>query len=109
VRSTLIPAGVDILPTANYQADRQAGVLFRRGAAGQGGAFLRADRQTDRQAFFSGASGQGRVGRSQGRSRTGHRGKPGIDGAVRNTAHYSVIAGEWPAVKARLETLLDRP
>jgi N-acetyltransferase len=35
--------------------------------------------------------------------------KPGIDGAVRNTAHYSVIAVEWPAVKARLETMLDSP
>ena len=33
--------------------------------------------------------------------------KPGIDGAVRNTAHYSVIAAEWPAVQARLEALLE--
>jgi RimJ/RimL family protein N-acetyltransferase len=28
---------------------------------------------------------------------------PGADGTVRNSAYYSIAAGEWPAVKARLE------
>jgi RimJ/RimL family protein N-acetyltransferase len=27
---------------------------------------------------------------------------PGFDGAVRDTAYYSILASEWPAVKARL-------
>jgi hypothetical protein len=30
------------------------------------------------------------------------------DGSIRDSAYYSVIAPEWPAVKARLEGLLDR-
>lgn len=34
--------------------------------------------------------------------------KPGVDGAVRNTAHYSVLIEEWPTVRSRLETLLER-
>jgi RimJ/RimL family protein N-acetyltransferase len=29
--------------------------------------------------------------------------RPGSDGAVRDTAHYSIVAAEWPAVRARLE------
>ena len=31
---------------------------------------------------------------------------PAQDGTVRNSAHYSVVRGEWPAVKRRLEALL---
>ena len=30
------------------------------------------------------------------------------DGSLRNTAIYSIIAPEWPAVKARLEARLAR-
>ena len=30
------------------------------------------------------------------------------DGSIRDSAYYSVIAPEWPAVKARLEGLLTR-
>ncbi len=30
------------------------------------------------------------------------------DGAYRSSVYYSVLAGEWPAVRARLEGLLDR-
>ncbi len=30
------------------------------------------------------------------------------DGSIRDSAYYSVIAPEWPAVKARLERSLDR-
>ncbi len=29
------------------------------------------------------------------------------DGFVRNSVYYSVIASEWPSVRARLETMLD--
>ncbi len=32
--------------------------------------------------------------------------KPGSDGTVRNSAFFSIIQSEWPAVKARLSTLL---
>ena len=28
---------------------------------------------------------------------------PGADGTVRNSAHYSIVAVEWPAIRARLE------
>ena len=28
---------------------------------------------------------------------------PGADGTVRNSAHYSIVAAEWPAVRARLD------
>jgi RimJ/RimL family protein N-acetyltransferase len=31
------------------------------------------------------------------------------NGALRDTAVYSIIAGEWPAVKAHLKFQLDRP
>ena len=31
------------------------------------------------------------------------------DGPLRHSAYYSVVAEEWPAVRARLEALLDRP
>jgi RimJ/RimL family protein N-acetyltransferase len=31
------------------------------------------------------------------------------DGPLRHSAYYSVIVEEWPAVKAHLEALLDRP
>jgi N-acetyltransferase len=34
--------------------------------------------------------------------------RPGTDGTVRDSAYYSVIASEWPAVKARLLALLNR-
>jgi len=27
---------------------------------------------------------------------------PGADGTVRNSAHYSIVAAEWPAIRARL-------
>jgi RimJ/RimL family protein N-acetyltransferase len=30
---------------------------------------------------------------------------PGADGAVRDSAYYSIVAAEWPAVKERLERL----
>ncbi len=30
------------------------------------------------------------------------------NGTIRDTAVYSIIAGEWPAVKANLETMLER-
>jgi hypothetical protein len=30
------------------------------------------------------------------------------DGSNRDSAFYSVLAGEWPGVKARLEALLAR-
>ena len=31
------------------------------------------------------------------------------DGVNRHSVYYSIIASEWPAVKARLQTMLDRP
>ena len=31
------------------------------------------------------------------------------NGTIRDTAVYSIIAGEWPAVKANLESLLEGP
>jgi hypothetical protein len=31
------------------------------------------------------------------------------DGPLRHSAYYSVVVEEWPAVKAHLESLLDRP
>jgi len=34
--------------------------------------------------------------------------KPGADGLLRDSAFYSILAGEWPRVRARLEGLLDR-
>jgi len=34
---------------------------------------------------------------------------PAADGIVRNTAMFSVLAAEWPAVRARLGSFLDRP
>jgi len=33
---------------------------------------------------------------------------PGVDGVVRNTAYYSVVAAEWPELRARLLRLLGR-
>jgi len=33
---------------------------------------------------------------------------PAVDGAVRDTAYYSIVAAEWPAVRAHLEALRDR-
>ena len=33
---------------------------------------------------------------------------PAVDGAVRDTAYYSIVATEWPEVRARLESLRDR-
>jgi RimJ/RimL family protein N-acetyltransferase len=33
---------------------------------------------------------------------------PAVDGAVRDTAYYSIVAAEWPEVRARLESLRDR-
>ena len=30
---------------------------------------------------------------------------PGADGTVRNSAHYSIVAVEWPAIRARLARL----
>ena len=32
--------------------------------------------------------------------------QPGADGAPRNTAYYTILAAEWPSVKARLEERL---
>jgi RimJ/RimL family protein N-acetyltransferase len=34
---------------------------------------------------------------------------PGQDGSVRNSAYYSIVRAEWPAVRARLEGALARP
>jgi RimJ/RimL family protein N-acetyltransferase len=34
---------------------------------------------------------------------------PAADGIVRNTAMFSVLAAEWPAVSARLRSFLERP
>jgi RimJ/RimL family protein N-acetyltransferase len=31
------------------------------------------------------------------------------DGHVRDTVYYSILADEWPAVKARLEERLNQP
>jgi hypothetical protein len=31
------------------------------------------------------------------------------DGAPRDTVYFSILAREWPWVKSRLATLLDRP
>jgi RimJ/RimL family protein N-acetyltransferase len=33
---------------------------------------------------------------------------PGQDGSVRNSAYYSIVRAEWPAVRARLEEALAR-
>lgn len=34
---------------------------------------------------------------------------PGSDGTIRNSAYYSIIAAEWPAIKERLEQALAKP
>ncbi len=34
--------------------------------------------------------------------------RPGRDGSVRNTARYSIVAAEWPAVEANLTGMLAR-
>lgn len=34
--------------------------------------------------------------------------RPAADGGVRDSAFYTITAGEWPAVERRLESLLDR-
>ncbi|HVP85615.1 MAG TPA: GNAT family protein, partial [Rhizomicrobium sp.] len=34
--------------------------------------------------------------------------RPGRDGIVRNSARYSIIADEWPAVEANLTEMLTR-
>jgi hypothetical protein len=31
---------------------------------------------------------------------------PGQDGSVRNSAYYSIVRAEWPAVRAKLEGAL---
>ena len=33
---------------------------------------------------------------------------PGADGTVRSSAYYSIVAGEWSAIKQRLQQLLSR-
>jgi len=33
---------------------------------------------------------------------------PAADGTVRNSAYYSIVASEWPTIKARLESELTR-
>ena len=33
---------------------------------------------------------------------------PAVDGAVRDTAYYSIVACEWPGIRSRLEALRDR-
>jgi N-acetyltransferase len=33
---------------------------------------------------------------------------PGADGTVRSSAFFSIIAEEWPSVRARLEALINR-
>jgi N-acetyltransferase len=33
---------------------------------------------------------------------------PGQDGTVRNSAYYSIMRAEWPAVRRRLEAALAR-
>jgi N-acetyltransferase len=33
---------------------------------------------------------------------------PGADGTVRNSAYYSIVAAEWPAIKQQLQQLLSR-
>jgi len=35
--------------------------------------------------------------------------RPGADGTVRDSAVYSIIASEWPVVRARLQGLASRP
>lgn len=32
---------------------------------------------------------------------------PALDGGIRDTAYYSLLASEWPAVKERIEALID--
>ncbi|MBK5228438.1 MAG: GNAT family N-acetyltransferase [Actinobacteria bacterium] len=32
---------------------------------------------------------------------------PALDGGIRDTAYYSILRSEWPAVKERLEALID--
>lgn len=32
---------------------------------------------------------------------------PALDGGIRDTAYYSILRSEWPAVKVRLEALID--
>ncbi len=32
--------------------------------------------------------------------------QPAADGALRNTAYYTILAAEWPSVKSRLEERL---
>ena len=34
--------------------------------------------------------------------------RPGSDGTVRDSAHYSIVRDEWPAVRQSLRTALDR-
>ena len=34
--------------------------------------------------------------------------RPGSDDTVRTSARFSIVAAEWPAVKARLSAALDR-
>ncbi len=34
---------------------------------------------------------------------------PGQDGSVRNSAYYSIVRAEWPAIRARLEEALGKP
>jgi RimJ/RimL family protein N-acetyltransferase len=34
---------------------------------------------------------------------------PGADGSVRSSAYYSILSGEWPTVRARLESRLAEP
>jgi len=33
---------------------------------------------------------------------------PAVDGAVRDTAYYSIIAAEWPEIRSRLKAMRDR-
>ncbi|MFZ0059927.1 MAG: GNAT family protein [Acidimicrobiales bacterium] len=33
---------------------------------------------------------------------------PAVDGAVRDTAYYSIVAAEWPGIRSRLESMRDR-
>jgi len=35
--------------------------------------------------------------------------RPGADGTVRDSAVYSIVASEWPAVRARLQEFASRP
>jgi RimJ/RimL family protein N-acetyltransferase len=34
---------------------------------------------------------------------------PGQDGSVRNSAYYSIVRAEWPAIRAKLEEALRKP